>query len=95
MSGHARAIGAVPAPRPRRTRRRHRLGAVVAVGALLAAGALAGCADSTDLGGADRPTSPATGVEAGSVLPAANTAANPDVNRERAWEKVGVHPNDP
>ena len=95
MSALARTIPAVPTPRARLVRRRGRFGAIVVVGTLLSAGVLAGCGDSSDLGAADRPTSLATEVEAGSALPAATTYANPDVNRERAWEKVGVHPNGP
>ena len=86
---------AVSTPRARLIRRRGRTGAIVGAGMLLSAGVLAGCGDSSDRGAAERPTSLATEVEAHSALTAARTDANPDVNRERAWEKAGVHPNDP
>jgi hypothetical protein len=85
---------AVSTPPARLLRRRGRLGAVVVAGALLSAGALAGCGDSSSPG-ADRSTWLATELVADSALPAASAYANPDVNRERAWEKAGVHPNDP
>ena len=78
------------------TRRgRGRLGALVVAGALLSTGALAGCEDSSDPGAAERSTPPATGLEGGSVVPASSAYVNPDVNREGAWEKAGVRPNDP
>ena len=95
MSEPACAIPAVPTPHARPSRRRARFGAIVLVGGLLSAGALAGCGDTSGPGAAERPTSHATEVAAASALPAATTYANPDVNRERAWEKVGVHPNGP
>ena len=86
---------AVSTPRARLIRRRGRFGAIVVAGMLLSAGVLAGCGDSSDPSAADRVTSLATEVEADSALPAARTYANPDVNRERAWEKARVHPDDP
>jgi hypothetical protein len=67
----------------------------VVAGMLLSAGVLAGCGDPSDPGAADGSTLLATEVEADSALPAARTYANPDVIRERAWEKPGVHPTDP
>ena len=86
---------AASTPRAGLIRRRGRFGAIAVAGTLLSAGILAGCGDSSAPGAAERSTSPATEVEADSALPAARTYANPDVNRERAWEKAGVHPNDP
>ena len=86
---------AVSTPRARLIRWRGRFAAIVVAGPLLSAGVLAGCGDSSDPGAAARSASLATEVEAGSALPAARTYANPDVNRERAWERAGVHPNDP
>jgi hypothetical protein len=86
---------AVSTPRAGLTRRRGRFGAIVVAGTLLSAGVLAGCGDSSDPSAADKVASLATEVEADSALPAARTYANPDGNRERAWEKARVHPNDP
>jgi hypothetical protein len=86
---------AASTPPARPIRRRGRFGAIVVAGTLLSAGVLAGCADSSDPGAAERSTSPATEVHADPAFPTARTYANPDVNRERAWETAGVLPNDP
>jgi hypothetical protein len=86
---------AVSTPRARLIRQRGRFGAIVVAGMLLPAGVLAGCGDSSDSSAADKVTSLVTEVEADSALPAPRTYASPDVNRERAWEKARVHPNDP
>jgi hypothetical protein len=70
----------------RLTRRRRVLMIASVAGALVSAGALAGCGDASDPGGAA-----VQARNAAAPLPLGD-AVNPDGNRERVWERAGVRP---